>query len=119
MLAAAATLTLTACSDSSDDAPEPSPSSASSPSATTSATTAAPTTEPPAALPSIEELVVAPGRIGAVRTGMTREEAVDTGLFDEDVSIGGEECGRSAPLGWKPDYASSLDVLTTDDGAVV
>lgn len=119
MLAAAATLTLTACSDSSDDTPEPSPSTASSPSATTSATTAAPTTEPPAALPSIEELVVAPGRIGAVRTGMTREEAVDTGLFDEDVSIGGEECGRSAPLGWKPDYASSLDVLTTDDGAVV
>lgn len=116
MLAAATALTLTACSDSPDDTPEPSPSS---PSATTAATSAAPTTEAPVALPSIEELVVAPGRIGPVRAGMTRTEAVDTGLFDEDVSVGGEECGRSAPLGWKPNYASSLDVLTTDDGTIV
>ncbi len=109
-------LTLTACSDSSDDEPGPTPSTTS---ASTSATTATPTTEPTASLPAVAELTVAPGRIGPVRAGMTRDEALATGLFDEDVPVRGEDCGRDTPLGWKPAYASSLDVLTTEDGTVV
>lgn len=117
VLAAATALTLTACSDD-PETPDP---TASTPSTTASspATTATPTTEPTVALPGIEELVVAPGRVGPVRTGMTRDEAFDTGLFDADVEVPGEGCGRVEPLGWKSDYAGSLDVLTKDDGTVV
>jgi len=117
VLAVAATLALTGCSDSPDETPDATASTASS--ATPSATTEPTPTSEPTALPSIEQLVVAPGRIGPVRVGMTRDEALDTGLFDEDVPVGGEECGRAEPLGWKPDYASSLDVLTKEDGTVV
>jgi len=50
---------------------------------------------------------------------MTRDEALATGLLDTDVDVPGEECGRTEPLGWKPKYASSLDVLTQEDGTVV
>jgi len=50
---------------------------------------------------------------------MSKDEAFGTGLFDQDVPIGGEECGRDAPLAWKTEYASSLDVQTKDDGTVV
>ena len=109
-------LTLTACSDSSDDEPAPTPSTTS---AAASSSAPTPTSEPTASLPAIAELTVAPGRIGPVRAGMTRDEALATGLFDEDVPVRGEDCGRDTPLGWKPAYASSLDVLTTEDGTVV
>lgn len=121
VLAAAAALTLTACSDD-PETPDPTASTPSAtPSATASspATTPTPTAEPTVALPGIEELVVAPGRVGPVRAGMTRDEAFDTGLFDTDVEVPGEDCGRVEPLAWKADYASSLDVLTQENGSVV
>lgn len=117
VLAVAAALALTACTDG-DDTPDPTTATPST-TATSPATTATPTTEPTAALPALEELVVAPGRVGPVRAGMTRDEAFDTGLFDADVEVPGEGCGRVDPLAWKSDYASSLDVLTQEDGTVV
>jgi hypothetical protein len=121
-ITATAALVLTACSDSPDDEPTP---AADTPAATASATPTAtspsqsPTTEPPAALPALDELLVSPGRVGPVLVGMTRQQAIDTGLFEADVEVPGEDCGRVQPLGWKSDYASSLDVLTKDDGTVV
>ncbi|WP_313408662.1 hypothetical protein [Aeromicrobium sp.] len=117
VLAAAAALTLTACSDD----PQPTDPTTATPSSSESApaSTPTPTTEPTAVLPDIAELVVAPGRVGPVRAGMTRDEAFDTGLFDADVEVPGEGCGRVEPLAWKSDYAASLDVLTKEDGTVV
>ncbi|GAA3529310.1 hypothetical protein AFL01nite_01380 [Aeromicrobium flavum] len=122
VVAASAALVLAACSDSPDDEPTP---AADTPSVTTSSTpsetptTPTPTTEPPAALPALDELLVSPGRVGPVSVGMTKQQALDTGLFEADVEVPGEDCGRVLPLGWKADYASSLDVLTKDDGTVV
>lgn len=118
MVAVAASLALTACTDGGQDEPEPTATNSSeSPSATTASTS--PTTEAPVALPSIDELLIAPGRVGPVRAGMTKDEALATGLFDADVEVPGEGCGRVEPLAWKADYTSSLDVLTKDDGTVV
>lgn len=116
LLAAVTALLLGACSESPEETPDP---AASTTSTAPSPTTEAPTSEPPAALPSIDELTVAPGVVGPVHTGMSRDDALATGLFDADVEVAGEECGRTQPLGWKPDYASSLDVLTKEDGTVV
>ncbi|MTB87449.1 hypothetical protein H9L21_06165 [Aeromicrobium senzhongii] len=122
VVAVATALTLAACSDSPDEEPAPSPSS---PSATaTSSPTATPTTESPTtpapeALPPLAELVVSPGRVGPAAAGMTRDEALATGLFEADAPVRGEDCGRVAPLAWKPDYASSLDVLAQEDGTIV
>ena len=116
LLAAVTALALGACSESPDDTPDPATSATS---AAPSPTTEPPSLEPSAALPTLEELTVAPGAVGPVRTGMSRDEALATGLFDADVEVPGEECGRSEPLGWKADYASSLDVLTKEDGTVV
>lgn len=116
VVAAVAALTLAACSDSPEETPDPTESTTS---ASPRATTESPTTEAPEALPSIEELTVVPGAVGPVTTGMSKDEALATGLFDADVEVPGEECGRTEPLGWKSAYASSLDVLTKDDGTVV
>ncbi|MCL3836779.1 hypothetical protein [Aeromicrobium duanguangcaii] len=122
VVAVTTALTLAACSDSPDEEPSPTPSSPSataSPSATTTPTTESPTTEPTAALPGLAELVVAPGRVGPAEVGMSRDEALETGLFEADAQVPGEDCGRVAPLAWKPEYASSLDVLAREDGTIV
>ncbi len=107
---------MAACTDGGNEEPEPTRATVTT---TATPTSESPTTEPPAALPSVDELLVSPGRVGPVLAGMTRDEALATGLFDTDVETGGEECGRTEPLGWKADYTSTLDVLTTDDGTVV
>lgn len=115
--AAVAALTLTACSDSGTD-PAPTETTATT-TATPTPTSDSPTTEQPDPLPAVDELLVSPGRVGPVLAGMTKDEALATGLFDADVEVGGEECGREEPLGWRTEYASTLDVLTTEDGTVV
>lgn len=63
-------------------------------------------------------LVVAPGRVGPVKTGMTKAQASATGYFDTDVKVGGEECSRVEPLEWKKVYQDRVDVLTDDAGNI-
>ena len=69
------------------------------------------TTAPPA---DSSDLVVAPGRIGPVRVGISKDEAVSTGLFDADVD-GVEGC--TFQLQWKKEF-EGVDVSTLEDGTV-
>lgn len=63
-------------------------------------------------------LVVAPGRVGPVKAGMTKAQAAATGYFDTDVKVGAEECSRVEPLEWKKVYQDRVDVLTDDAGNI-
>jgi hypothetical protein len=75
--------------------------------------TAEPTSTAP---PSPDELVVEPGRVGPAVAGMSKDEAVATGLFDADVPAPAEGC-EPYDLVWKKEY-TGLDVLTTEDGSI-
>ncbi len=97
---AALILVLAGCGGS--DEPTP-PGTTSTPSATT---TTAPT-EP-------AEFVVRPGSIGGVSVGITKEQAVATGLFDADVE---GAAGCTFELRWKKEY-DGVDVLTDEDGNI-
>lgn len=67
-----------------------------------------------------EPPALSPGRFGPVRVGMTRAEALATGLFDANVSAGpGSPCGDAEPLAWKVPYAGLLDVVTDESGRIV
>lgn len=101
----------------SDEAAEPAPSSA--PPSITAPATSGPTSVPTTAVPALADLTVTPGAVGPVRARMTRDEALATGLFDADVQVGGEECGRTEPLAWRSPLGSSLDVQTDDAGTIV
>ena len=59
-------------------------------------------------------LVVTPGKVGDVRAGMTKDEALATGFFDADVE-GVEGC--TFELQWKKQY-EGVDVLTHEDGTI-
>lgn len=89
---------------------------ASGPTATTPS--ASETTSATTAPPSLDSLVIAPGAVGAAKAGMTKADALATGLFDADVVVGGDECERTEPLQWKSSFGSAVDVLTTDDGTI-
>jgi hypothetical protein len=93
----------------SDPAADPHDNTAERPSTSPTATTQAP------ALPAdSSELVVDPGRIGPVRAGISKEDALATGLFDADVD-GVEGC--TFELQWKKQF-TGVDVLTLEDGTV-
>jgi hypothetical protein len=106
-------LSLTAaCGDKNDDTPADPPTAT-----TTTPTTPAPatTTTPPPTPPTVDQLVVAPGQVGAAQAGMTQAQAVSTGLFEGDVPVpDGEGCQAVIPLQWKKAYFSSLDVATDE-----
>jgi hypothetical protein len=106
---AAALLVVTGCT--SDDEPKPEP------------TPAAPTTEPsspsPTATPTEvapKKLVISPGAVGPARAGMSKDEALATGLFNADVPPPVEGC-PPYPLQWKKKY-KGLDVLTAEDESI-
>jgi hypothetical protein len=85
------------------------------------ATTAEPTTpsETPSAAPTVlapADLVVEPGAIGPAHPGMSKNEAMKTGMFDADVPPPVEGCDPF-PLQWKKEY-TGVDVLTRDDGSI-
>lgn len=107
-----ALLAVTAACGDEDDKAADTPTAAPSTSAPTTPAPATPapattTTAPPASSP----LVVAPGRVGAAQVGMTKAQAVATGLFDANVSTGDDGCQAVIPLRWKKVYGSSIDVL--------
>lgn len=110
--AVAALLIVSGCG--SDDPQEPE-KTVSSPSPQPSATpepTATPTTPTPASA----KLVVVPGAVGPVRAGMSKADALKTGLFDSDVPPPVEGC-PNFPLKWKKQY-KGVDVLTRDNGSI-
>lgn len=100
--AATAILLLTGCGSS--DEPT-APGATSTPSATETTTTAPP--EP-------AEFVVRPGSIGGVSAGITKDQAVATGMFDADVD---GVAGCTFELQWKKEYVG-VDVLTDEDGNI-
>jgi hypothetical protein len=96
----------TACGKSDDKAADP-------PAATTTApTTPAPTHATSATPPTVDQLVVAPGKISAAEVGMTQAQAAATGLFDSDVETGDDGCQAVVPLRWKKAYGTVVDVAT-------
>jgi hypothetical protein len=109
LVAATALLVLTGCG--SDDPPAPEETTA-SPSQEPSAT-AEPTSDSP---PAPADLVIEPGRVGPAVAGMSKAEALETGLFNADVPPPVEGC-PPYPLQWKKKY-KGLDVLTRDDGSI-
>ena len=88
-----------------DDTPEATPT----PSTTTATTPAAEPTGPAEA-----DLVVRPGSIGAVSVGISKDQAVATGMFDADVD---GVAGCTFELQWKKQY-DGVDVLTDEDGTI-
>ncbi len=93
-----------------DDAAEP----GASPSPT--AVESTPTPSPTAAQPtSSADLELAPGRVGPVESGIDKDAALATGLFDADVA-GVEEC--VFPLMWK-DAFTGVDVVVDSEGGIL
>ncbi len=93
--------------------PKPTATKPSATTPTAKATTANPTVKP--ASPST--LVIAPGRVGAARVGMSKQAALATGLFNADTPPPVEGC-PVLPLTWKKAYADMLDVTTLGNGEI-
>ena len=110
--AMAALLLVSGCG--SDDPKEPDETT-SSPSSEESGTTE-PTESPTTPAPQAAKLVVKPGAVGPARAGMTKAEALETGLFDSDVPPPVEGC-PDFPLKWKKQY-QGVDVLTRKNGTI-
>ena len=96
--------------------PEPQPEETTASPSQEPSTTAEPTTAAPTEPPAPAKLVVEPGRVGPVVAGMSKADALKTGLFNADVPPPVEGC-PPYPLQWKKKY-KGLDVLTRDDGSV-
>lgn len=111
--AVAALLVLGGCG--SDDPKEPE-ETVSSPSAEPSATPEPSTPAATEPAPAPAKLVVVPGAVGPAHAGMSKAEALETGLFNADVPPPVEGC-PPYPLHWKKKY-KGLDVLTRDDGSI-
>jgi hypothetical protein len=85
-------------------------------------TTGSPATDG-AATPSVAptapaDFVIAPGAVGPVSAGMSKTEALATGLFDADVAASVDGC-PTVPLTWKKPYSDVLDVQTVGNGEIV
>lgn len=77
------------------------------------------TPKAPADVPdAAADFVIAPGAVGVVQAGMSKAEAVATGLFDADVKAPVEGC-PAYPLVWKKAYQDYFDVLTVGNGEIV
>ena len=110
--AVAALLVLSGCGSDDPKEPEKTVSSRSPEPSATPEPTAAPTKP----VPAPAELVIEPGRVGPAVAGMSKADALKTGLFNADVPPPVEGC-PPYPLKWKKKY-KGLDVLTRDDGSI-
>ncbi|MGI9084553.1 MAG: hypothetical protein ACR2FE_04590 [Aeromicrobium sp.] len=108
---ATALLVLSGCGNEEPKDPDPTPTK----------TTTEPTSSPtPSATPTVvapADLVVSLGAVGPARAGMSKDEALKTGLFDADVPPPVEGCDPF-PLQWKERY-KGVDVLTGEDGSII
>jgi len=89
------------------------------PSTSTTTTTPKPSGKPaskPTPDAPVRNFELAPGSVGPVRIGMTKQQALATGLFNADVRS--EVCGDVAPLKWKAGYAATFDVQTLGNGEI-
>ncbi|KAA1376053.1 hypothetical protein [Aeromicrobium fastidiosum] len=64
-----------------------------------------------------DELELAPGRVGPVRAGMTKAQALSTGYFVADKPAPVEGC-PVIPLAWKDEYVNTYDVYTLGNGEI-
>ena len=91
MLVATITALLVVTGCGSED-PEPQPEEATSSPSEEPSPTAEPTTDAPTQPPAPANLVVVPGAVGPVRAGMSKADALKTGLFNADVPPPVEGC---------------------------
>ena len=64
-----------------------------------------------------DELELAPGRVGPVRAGMSKGQALATGYFVADLPAPVEGC-PVIPLAWKDEYVNTYDVYTLGNGEI-
>jgi len=118
--------TLTSDEPSTTAGPTTTPSS--TPSVTDSASTPTPTAPqttptgtatqtPPPELPAPADFVLAPGSVGKVLAGMSKKDALATGLFNANIPAPAEGC-PAPPLEWKKEYTGIFDVMTLGNGEI-
>lgn len=64
-----------------------------------------------------EGLTLAPGAVGPVKVGMSKQEALATGYFVADA-VGPAEGCPVLPLTWKDAYVNTYDVYTLGNGEI-
>jgi hypothetical protein len=77
-------------------------------------TSAAPTT---GSTESSEVLTIGYGQLGPAKVGMTKADALATGVFDDDLPAPVDGC-PAPPLAWKKPF-KNVDVLLGDDERIV
>ncbi|MCW2831927.1 MAG: hypothetical protein JWP31_2619 [Aeromicrobium sp.] len=98
---------------------------AAAPSQATSATpTSGPTspaatsTAPTESDVTVKGLTIRPGALGPVNVGMSKADALATGLFDADVPAPVDGC-EASPLAWKAPFDDEVDVQSVGNGEIV
>lgn len=64
------------------------------------------------------DLTIAHGAIGPVSAGMSKKDALATGLFNTDLEAPVEGC-PAPPLEWKVPFSDAFDVLTVGNGEII
>jgi hypothetical protein len=78
---------------------------------------AEPTTSKVDAPASPTEIELAPGKAGPVAAGMSKADAIATGLFDADLPAPVEGC-PGIPLAWKAPFGATFDVQARGNGEI-
>jgi hypothetical protein len=68
-------------------------------------------------MPAPDVLDIAPGRVGPVKAGMSKAQALATGYFVADKPAPVEGCPVT-PLAWKDEYVYTYDVQTLGNGEI-
>jgi len=74
--------------------------------------------EPSASATEPATLALAPGSFGPVRVGMSKDDAIETGLLEAGTEPPVEGC-PTPPLLWKAPYEEQLDVQVDEQGNIV
>lgn len=70
-----------------------------------------------AGMPAGDELTIAPGAVGPVKAGMSKDEALATGYFVADAKSPVDGC-PDPQLAWKDEYVNTFDVYTLGNGEI-
>lgn len=71
----------------------------------------------PSAPAAPDKLTIAPGAVGPVTVGMSKQEALATGFFVADVKSPADGC-PARPLSWKDEYVNAFDIQTLGNGEI-